>query len=101
MKYSAINYYNNSYSHSRVLVLDGNVLLFSPELLIRFNDYIIRLSKKAPNLNNGKFLSIDMFIFTKRFLFGLCLILIGLYLIYTISLLFKLEIRCSIMEHLV
>ena len=71
-----------------LLVLVGIILLFSPELLIRFNDYIISLSKKKPTLNKSKFLSIDVFIFTKRLLFGLFLILIGLYLIYTISLLF-------------
>ncbi len=71
-----------------LLVLVGIVLLFSPELLIRFNDYIISLSKKKSTLKKGKNLSIDVFIFTKRFLFGLFLILIGLYLIYTISLLF-------------
>ena len=72
-----------------LLVLVGIILLFSPELLIRFNDYIISLSKKKKStLIKSKNLSIDVFIFTKRFLFGLFLILIGLYLIYTISLLF-------------
>ena len=72
-----------------LLVLVGIVLLSSPELLIRFNDYIIGLSKKKkPTLKKSKNLSIDVFIFTKRFLIGLCFILIGLYLIYTISLLF-------------
>ncbi len=71
-----------------LLVLVGIVLLFSPELLIRFNDYIIGLSKKKPALKKSKNISIDVFIFTKRFLIGFGLILLGLYLIYTISLLF-------------
>ena len=71
-----------------LLVLVGIVLLFSPELLIRFNDYIIGLSKKKPTLKKSKNISIDVVIFTKRFLIGFGLILLGLYLIYTISLLF-------------
>ena len=71
-----------------LLVLAGILLLFSPELLIRVNDYLIGLSKKKVSMNKGKLLSIDVYIFTKRILFGLVLILLGLYLIYTISLLF-------------
>jgi hypothetical protein len=71
-----------------LLVIAGFVLLFSPELLIRFSDYIIGLTKKKSTLKKSKKLSIDVFIFTKRFLIGFFLILIGLYLIYTISMLF-------------
>jgi len=70
------------------LVIAGLLLLFSPEILIRFNDYIIASSKKKLNMNKGKLLSIDVFVFTKRILFGLFLILLGLYIIYTISLQF-------------
>ena len=70
------------------LVIAGFLLLFSPELLIRVNDYLIGLSKKKVNAKKGKLLSIDVFIFTKRVLFGLALILLGFYLVYTISLLF-------------
>jgi len=71
-----------------LLVLAGILLLFSPEVLIRVNDYLIGLSKKKVSLNKGKLLSIDVYIFTKRILFGLALILLGIYLIFTISLLF-------------
>ncbi|MBU0530032.1 hypothetical protein KKF86_09850 [bacterium] len=71
-----------------LLVLAGILLLFSPEVLIRVNDYLIGLSKKKVTMNKGKLLSIDVYIFTKRILFGLALILLGIYLIYTISLLF-------------
>ena len=70
------------------LVLAGILLLFSPEVLIRVNDYLMGLSKKKVNVKKGKLLSIDVFIFTKRVLFGLALILLGFYLVYTISLLF-------------
>jgi len=70
------------------LVLAGILLLFSPEVLIRVNDYLMGLSKKKATLKKGKLLSIDVFIFTKRVLFGLALILLGFYLVYTISLLF-------------
>lgn len=70
------------------LVIAGFLLLFSPELLIRVNDYLLGLSKKKVNAKKGKLLSIDVFIFTKRVLFGLALILLGFYLVYTISLLF-------------
>ncbi len=65
-----------------LLVIAGIVLLFSPELLICFNKYIISWSKKKPILNKGKYLSIDVFIIT-------------------INLLFNFYTRCSIMEHLV
>ncbi len=71
-----------------LLVLSGILLLFSPELLIRFNDYILTLSKKKLKANKGKLFSIDVYVFTKRILFGLLLILLGLYIIYTISLQF-------------
>ena len=71
-----------------LLVLSGILLLFSPELLIRFNDYILTLSKKKLNANKGKLFSIDVYVFTKRILFGLLLILLGLYIIYTIGLQF-------------
>ena len=71
-----------------VLVIAGILLLFSPEVLIRVNDILIGLSKKKESLNKNKLLSIDVYIFTKRILFGLALILLGFYLIYTISLLF-------------
>ena len=71
-----------------VLVVAGILLLFSPEMLIRFNDYILASSKKKLSVNKGKLLSIDVYVFTKRILFGLFLILLGLYIIYTISLQF-------------
>ena len=71
-----------------VLVIAGILLLFSPEVLIRVNDYLIGLSNKKITVNKDKLLSIDVYIFTKRILFGLALILLGIYLIYTISLLF-------------
>jgi len=71
-----------------ILVIAGILLLFSPEVLIRVNDILIGLSKKKESLNKNKLLSIDVYIFTKRILFGLALILLGFYLIYTISLLF-------------
>ena len=70
------------------LVLAGILLLFSPELLIRVNDYLIGLSRRKIPVNKDKLISIDVYIFTKRILFGLALILLGIYLIYTISLLF-------------
>ena len=70
------------------LITAGILLLFSPELLIRFNDYIIGLSKSKVTVNKHKSLSIDVYILTRRILFGLFLILLGLYLLYTISLLF-------------
>ena len=71
-----------------VLVIAGILLLFSPEMLIRVNDYLIGLSDKKITVSKDKLLSIDVYIFTKRILFGLALILLGIYLIYTISLLF-------------
>ena len=71
-----------------VLVIAGILLLFSPEVLIRVNDYLIGLSNKKITVNKDKLISIDVYIFTKRILFGLALILLGLYLIHTISLLF-------------
>ena len=71
-----------------VLVIAGILLLFSPEVLIRVNDYLIGLSNKKITVNKDKLISIDVYIFTKRILFGLALILLGIYLIYTISLLF-------------
>ena len=71
-----------------LLVIAGILLLFSPESLIRLNDYIFGLSKNKLTSKKGKLLSIDVFIFTKRILFGLFLILLGLYVVYTISLLF-------------
>ena len=71
-----------------LLVIAGILLLFSPEVLIRVNDYLIGLSKKKLTFKKDRLLSIDVYIFTKRILFGLFLILLGLYLIYTISLLF-------------
>ena len=67
---------------AELLVIASIVLLFSPELLIRFNKYIISWSKKKPTLNKDKYLSIDVFIIT-------------------INLLFNFYTRCSIMEHLV
>ena len=71
-----------------VLVIAGILLLFSPEVLIRVNDYLIGLSNKKITVNKDKLISIDVYIFTKRILFGLALILLGIYLMYTISLLF-------------
>ena len=73
---------------SVILIIAGIILLFSPELLIRFNDYIIGLSKSKITVNKRKSLSIDVYVLTRRILFGLFLILLGLYLLYTISLLF-------------
>ena len=70
------------------LVIAGILLLFSPEVLIRINDYLIGLSNKKITVNKDKLISIDVYIFTKRILFGLALILLGIYLLYTISLLF-------------
>ena len=71
-----------------ILVIAGILLLFSPEMLIRFNDYIIGLSKRKISVNKSKSLSVDVYILTRRIIFGLFLIVLGLYLIYTISLLF-------------
>ncbi len=71
-----------------LLIIAGIILLFSPELLIRFNDYIIGLSNRNITVNKRKSLSIDVYVLTRRILFGLFLILLGLYLLYTISLLF-------------
>ena len=71
-----------------ILVIAGILLLFSPEMLIRFNDYIIGLSKRKIPVSKSKTLSIDVYILTRRIIFGLFLIVLGLYLIYTISLLF-------------
>ena len=71
-----------------IIVIAGILLLFSPEMLIRFNDYIIGLSKRKIPVNKSKTLSIDVYILTRRIIFGLFLIILGLYLIYTISLLF-------------
>ena len=71
-----------------ILVVAGILLLFSPEVLFRVNDYLIGLSNKKITVNKDKLISIDVYIFTKRILFGLALILLGIYLIYTISLLF-------------
>jgi len=71
-----------------ILVTAGILLLFSPEMLIRFNDYIIGLSKRKISVNKSKSLSVDVYILTRRIIFGLFLIVLGLYLIYTISLLF-------------
>ncbi len=69
---------------AELLFIAGVILLFSPELLIRFNEFVLGLSKKKkPTLKKGNKLSIDVFIFTKRFLIGLSLILISTYLIYT------------------
>ena len=73
---------------SVILVTAGILLLFSPELLIRFNDYMIGLSKSKITLNKSKSVSIDVYILTRRILFGLFLIVLGIYLIYTTSLLF-------------
>jgi hypothetical protein len=70
------------------LVIAGILLLFSPEVLISINDYLIGLSNKKITVSKDKLLSIDVYIFTKRILFGFALILLGIYLIYTISLLF-------------
>jgi len=71
-----------------ILVIAGIVLLFSPELLIRFNDYIIGLSKSKITVSKSKSVSIDIYILTRRVLFGLFLMVLGLYLVYTTSLLF-------------
>ena len=71
-----------------LLVIAGVLLLFSPELLIRFNDYLLNMSKKEIKFSIKNILPVDVFVYTKRFIFGLLLILLGLYLIYTISLLF-------------
>ncbi|MFC1784143.1 hypothetical protein ACFL0J_00770 [Candidatus Neomarinimicrobiota bacterium] len=70
------------------LVVTGALLLFSPELLIRFNDYLLNIAKKEIKFSIKNILPVDVFVYTKRFIFGLLLILLGLYLIYTISLLF-------------
>ena len=71
-----------------VLVTAGALLLFSPELLIRFNDYLLNIGKKKISFGIKNILPVDVFIYTRRLIFGLLLILLGLYLIYTISLLF-------------
>ena len=71
-----------------LLVAAGALLLFSPELLIRFNDYLLNIAKKEIKFSIKNILPVDVFVYTKRFIFGLLLILLGLYLIYTISLLF-------------
>ena len=71
-----------------VLIISGVLLLFSPELLIRFNDYIIGLSKSKITVSKSKSVSIDIYILTRRVLFGLFLMVLGLYLVYTTSLLF-------------
>ncbi|MFC1527913.1 hypothetical protein ACFL5D_04130 [Candidatus Neomarinimicrobiota bacterium] len=71
-----------------LLVAAGALLLFSPELLIRFNDYLLNIAKKEIKFSIKNILPVDVYVFTKRFIFGLLLILLGLYLIYTISLLF-------------
>ena len=71
-----------------ILIISGILLLFSPELLIRFNDYMIGLSKSKITANKSKSVSIDVYILTRRIIFGLFIILLGLYLIYTTSLLF-------------
>ena len=71
-----------------LLVIAGVLLLFSPELLIRFNDYLLNISKKEIKFSIKNILPVDVFVYTKRLIFGLLLILLGLYLIYTISLLF-------------
>ena len=71
-----------------LLVTAGALLLFSPELLIRFNDYLLNIGKKKISFGIKNILPVDVFIYTRRLIFGLLLILLGLYLIYTISLLF-------------
>ena len=71
-----------------ILAIAGIVLLFSPELLIRFNDYMIGFSKSKRTVNKSKSVSIDIYILTRRVIFGLFLITLGLYLVYTTSLLF-------------
>ena len=71
-----------------LLVTTGALLLFSPELLIRFNDYLLNIAKKEIKFSIKNILPVDVFVYTKRFVFGALLIILGLYLIYTISLLF-------------
>ena len=71
-----------------ILAIAGIILLFSPELLIRFNDYMIGFSKSKRTVNKSKSVSIDIYILTRRVIFGLFLIALGLYLVYTTSLLF-------------
>ena len=71
-----------------ILIIAGILLLFSPEMLIRFNDYIIGFSKRNISANKSQLVSIDIYILTRRIIFGLFLIILGLYLIYTITLLF-------------
>ena len=71
-----------------LLIISGILLLFSPELIIRFNDYMIGLSKSKITVDKSKSVSIDVYILTRRVIFGLFLIVLGLYLVYTTSLLF-------------
>ena len=71
-----------------LLVTAGALLLFSPELLIRFNDYLLNIAKKEIKFSIKNILPVDVFVYTKRLVFGALLIILGLYLIYTISLLF-------------